>query len=333
MASKRKKFSLAEDISRGLTEVIDTVGRNASSLRYEVISLSRIETDPENPRELLLTEKDLIFGISNDDSQAEKKKAEKKNLESLAETIKQHGIINPIMVYKHDAKYYIIAGERRFLATHIAGKTDIHAKVLDERPNETHLRALQWIENNDRQDLSLYERLRNLKAIAIAYVKQQNEAITARTLCELTGLSVPQAYNYLTVLNGPEEVIESIECSKINSLDKAVLISGVQNSFLREMLTEMASKGKSLKLLKETISKYKLEKQEAVSDTIGRKKTVEYVNLGKIGNTLLVKKMIEIVVQHSEFKKYENMFSDIRWDEHSSVSMAFKKLLSVLENA
>jgi ParB family transcriptional regulator, chromosome partitioning protein len=332
--NKRKKFTIADDINRGITEVINAVNDNVGSFRYEVIALSRIEIDPNNPRELVLTDKDISFGIDGNDAHATRKKREKEDLEGLAHTIKHNGVINPIVVYKHEDKYRIVAGERRFLAAHLAERNDIHARIIDKKPDEIKLRVLQWIENNERKDLSLNERLKNLEVIIEAYNKKHdNDVMAGETLRKLTGLSKPQAHFYLTVLNDTSDLRKNIEEGTVNNLQKAVLIAGITDHSLRERILQACASGNSIKFLKELVAKSKNETKADLKKGLarGRGRTVQHVNLGRTKNIDAIRKIIKIVVSHPNYNKHAERFNKMDSNEYKKISFAFQSLLAVLE--
>ena len=326
----RKIFKVAKDINKGIGEIINAVKNNVGSFRYEVIALSRIEKDPDNPREVLLTEKDIKFGIDVNDSQSSRKIEEKKSLESLAYTIKNRGVINPIVVYKFGEKYRIIAGERRFLAASMVGKDDIHARILDSKPNEVDLKILQWTENNERKDLSLKERLSNLQSILEAYCKTHSgEAASIDLLKKLTGLSNTQAFCYFTVLMGYNDLKEGIENGRINNLEKAALAAGIDDQELRTKVIIAATEGKSLRFLKEMISAER-DKKKIISTGNKKRRAHKYVHLGKTKNAEIIKKIIEIVLSQPNYREHTNKFSNINWNEHKKVALAFQDLLSII---
>lgn len=330
---KRKKFTISEDIDRGITEVINAVTNNVGSFRYEIVALSKIEIDPSNPREMALTSKDLMLGITTEDTQSAQKNKEKEELESLAHTIKQSGIINPVMVYKHNDMYRLVAGERRFLAAHLAGKNDIHARIVDKKPDEMELRLLQWVENNERKGLSLNERIKNLEAIIDAYSKQQNaEPITADLLKKITGLSKTQAHCYLVVIKGHSDLRKNIEKDIINSLDKAVLIAGISDQALRETAMLACVNGITIQNLKEIVEENKkATKKELKKTTIKQSgRIAKFVNLGRTKNTKAIKKIVDTMLSQAVYNKYFDSFKNINWDEYKSVSIAFQNLLDIL---
>ena len=95
-----------------------------------------------------------IFLLDNDTNQPRKKFDEEK-LKELAQSIKVHGIMQPIIVYRSEGRYTIIAGERRFRAAKLAGlsKVPVIVKELEKRE----ILELSLIENIQREDLNPIE--------------------------------------------------------------------------------------------------------------------------------------------------------------------------------
>ena len=81
-------------------------------------------------------------GINPSDPDYAKKKQDWKSLESLAKTIVDDQLINPIFVYRYGNKCRLIAGERRTLASAIAGKKEIIARIASQRPVGTKLKSI-----------------------------------------------------------------------------------------------------------------------------------------------------------------------------------------------
>ena len=182
MIKKRKAFSIGSSLTQGLEETVAAAKNHSGELRIEIIPISKIELDPDNPRKLELSMADVINGLSKDDPSYAQKLQEKKNLETLGKTIKDQGLINPILVYKNGDVYRLIAGERRTLASLTNGEKTIQAKILDGKPEQLKISLLQWIENVERADLSLWERLQNLEKIANSYLGAKNIILEDLTL-------------------------------------------------------------------------------------------------------------------------------------------------------
>jgi ParB family chromosome partitioning protein len=231
--SKKKRFGISAALTRGLTETINVVEHNAGIFRNTILPLTRIELDPDNPRQLSINLFDVKAGIQPDDSCYQRKYEELEKLKELAHTIKASGVINPIVVYKQGEFYRVVAGERRCLASILAGKQEIEARVFNERPRAFELKLIQWVENTAREDLTLNERLENIREIIKAYQLQHHHSeVNATLLKNITGLSLSQSSYYLAALNAPHDVQTEIQHGNIRNLDKAAFIACVTSPVL-----------------------------------------------------------------------------------------------------
>ena len=264
--AKRKSFSINSSLSKSLEETVQAAHDFSGQLFVEVIPVDRLELDPENPRDLHLSFQDIQEGISADDPLADTKKDELLNLQSLSKSIVAQGLINPIVVYKYQDKYRLIAGERRTLASILAGKNQIQARIFEDKPSPLNRVVLQWMENNEREDLTLSERVNNIRSIVKIYSNQHEahaERVTAAELSDLTGMSVSQAAQYRLVLQGTEALLLAIKENKVSNLDKAALI--VKASFQdQDALISLCSQGASLRELKAASHKLFIQKPDKV---------------------------------------------------------------------
>ncbi|MEG1754168.1 MAG: ParB/RepB/Spo0J family partition protein, partial [Christensenella sp.] len=138
-----------------------------------------------------------IFLLDNDTNQPRKKFDEAK-LKELAQSIKTHGIMQPIIVYQADGRYTIIAGERRFRAAKIAGlsKVPVIVRELDKRE----ILELSLIENIQREDLNPIEQAAALAQLMEDYDLKQEE------IAKRVGKSRSAIANLLRLLSLPETV-------------------------------------------------------------------------------------------------------------------------------
>src|SRR5688572_15169960 len=181
--TKKKRFGVSQALTRGLSETIHVVENNAGIFRNVILPLSRIELDPDNPRKLAISLSDVQNGLNKNDEGYDRKFTELEKLQELAHTIESSGVINPIVVYKRGEAYRVVAGERRCLASILAGKNEIDARVFNEKPKEFELKLVQWIENTAREDLSLDERMGNIRDILSAYQgRPDQKEVTATVL-------------------------------------------------------------------------------------------------------------------------------------------------------
>jgi len=333
--TKKKRFGVSQALTRGLSETINVVENNTGMFRNVVLPLSRIELDPENPRKLAITLLDVHNGIQKNDVDYERKLIELEKLRELANTIEASGVINPIVVYKSGESYRVVAGERRSLASILAGKQEVDARVFNEKPKGFELKLVQWIENTAREDLTLDERIGNIRDIMREYQKQHDVShLSATLLKNITGLSLPQASYYMAVLNAPQDLRLAIEHGKISSLDKAAIIAGIDADALRNKALMACIDGCSLKELRQLITKEKhsQKKQAAPQVTSRRGRTITRVNMGFTLNTSVVEIIVASVLTQAEFKKYSDVFSKVSWDHYDQAARAFHKLIEILEH-
>jgi ParB family chromosome partitioning protein len=335
--TKKKRFGVSSALTRGLTETIHVVENNSGIFRHVVLPLSRIELDPDNPRKLAINLADVREGLNKHDPLYTRKVAELERLKELAATIQSSGVINPIVVYKLGELYRVVAGERRCLASILANKHEIDARVFNEKPKGFELKLVQWIENTAREDLTLDERIENVRELLNEYQRQQGSTevmVTASLLRDLTGLSLPQATYYVAVLNAPADLKEAIEKSEIRSLDKAAILAGIQVEPIRKEAIEACIKGCSLKELRQIISQQRdlSKKQKQVSlQTKTLRTSSRRINMGSTGQVAVVKEIVAAILGQSKYQKYTPIFSAIDWDHIKHTTLAFRQLVDILE--
>ena len=169
-------------------------------------------------------------------------------LDELALSIKEHGVIQPIIVRQIvNNKYEIIAGERRYKASTLAGKTTIPSIVRNLDDKETSKQAL--LENIQRQDLTPIEEARTYQTILSL------DNITQEELAKTMGKSQSAISNKLRLLTLPEEVQEALLNSEISERHARSLLT-VQNIEKQKALLQEVIKNKiPVRILDEMIKK------------------------------------------------------------------------------
>ncbi len=334
--AKKKVFQISNALTEGLEETVSAAHNYTGELRVEAISLKRIELDPENPRDLILTFDDLYHGIDKNDKDYNRKTDEKIGLATLANSIHEQGIINPVMVYKFGDKYRLIAGERRTLASIIAGKTEIQAKILDSKPNELKISLLQWMENVERKDLSLHERLYNLQKIMAAYAASNGlelDDVAPSDIGRLLGCSLPHAMNYAAVLVADNQVKELIRHNKIKNLEKAALIATIRSEGIKQAAIDACLSGATLKKLKSFSTQDKVKKivmpQTRMAETRGRQAFA--IKLGSTKKSQVARFIMDSILMNEKATHLKKHFDALNWSDYKSINHAFKQLLKALE--
>lgn len=152
---------------------------------------------------------DIDVGKIDRNPNQPRKKFDQASLQELADSIKAHGVIQPIIVTKNKDRYTIIAGERRFRATMLAGLKTIPTIVRDYDAREISEVAL--LENIQREDLNPIETARAIQALMDVYGCTQEE------LSNRIGKSRPVIANYLRLLTLCPEVIQMVEDGKLSA--------------------------------------------------------------------------------------------------------------------
>jgi ParB family transcriptional regulator, chromosome partitioning protein len=157
----------------------------------------------------------------------------KEPLEELATSIKANGVIQPIVVRPRppgtagDAKYEIIAGERRWQAAKLAGLTDIPTIVRDLSDSQAVVVGL--IENIQREELTAAEEARALKRLSVDF------SLTHQELADSVGRSRAAVTNLIRLLDLPEPVVNMID-SKALSMGHARALLGLETAEAQEQV-------------------------------------------------------------------------------------------------
>ena len=163
---------------------------------YKLLPIHKIEPNPGQPRQ--------------DFDELE--------LEALAESIAQHGIIQPLTVRELDSGYYqIIAGERRWRAARIANLQEVPAVIMEA--DEKKVMELALIENLQRQDLNPVEEALGYQALMADHGLTQEEA-AARV-----GKSRPAVANTLRLLNLSDAVLQKVRSGELSAGHARALLS------------------------------------------------------------------------------------------------------------
>jgi len=317
--STKKRFSISSDLASGIRSSIQSASANHGQLHYDMMAIDMIEPDPNNPRKLSLTRSDIINGLNESDLSNETKIKELEALRELAESIKRVGIKNAIEVYKEGAKYRIVSGERRYLAAILANQNYVPTRI-SQKPDEFNLRYTQWIENINRQDLSLWEKHNNLLSIDEAYQKVNERELDVATLKALLGISDIQAYRYFCLLKAEAEIVNIIRQKKITNLKIIQELVSIKNKSSREKIIE------EIKHTTEDVTS--LTKFKKL--TLKRKKTRDTINLGKIDKNT-ARYLFDYLLSNSKLARHRNVLTHLDWSSSKAISKAFKTIFDSIE--
>ncbi|MCR5653339.1 MAG: ParB/RepB/Spo0J family partition protein [Ruminococcus sp.] len=174
-------------------------------------------------------------------------------LNSLADSIKQHGLIQPILVRPIlGGGYMIVAGERRYRACQIAGISEIPVIIRELTDKETMEIAL--IENLQRENLNPIEEAKGYRALMDDY------GLTQEQVSEVIGKSRPAVANSLRLLNLPDEITVLLEQGKLSSGHARALLSFDNESEMIRVANEIALSDMSVRQIEKIAQNKKKEK-------------------------------------------------------------------------
>jgi ParB family chromosome partitioning protein len=224
------KSRLGKGLDELFTENYFTESDGESSLEVE---LSKVVPNPYQPR----------------------KHFDEVHLKELAESLKTHGVISPILVTIRDAQFVLVAGERRFRAAQIAGFVTIPAIIRDYTDAE--MLEIALLENIQREDLTPMEVAKTYEVMLIEL------GLTQQQLASRVGKSRSQITNMIGLLSLPKDVQTLVNNANL-SMGHARALSKLQD---RALISELARR-----IVKETLS---VRDIETIAQTKAKKTPVK----------------------------------------------------------
>ena len=179
------------------------------------------------------------------------------SIKELATSIKEYGILNPILVRKKENLYEIIAGERRYRAAKSIGLNEV--PVIIKNIDETKLLEIALIENLQRENITPIEEAKTYEKIL------KSTSITEKHLSELVGKSQPFISNKLRLLQLPEEIKNALDNKKISEKHARSLLTINNESEQIRLLNKIINEKLSVRELDNLI---KTEKEKKESDNM-----------------------------------------------------------------
>lgn len=161
------------------------------------------------------------------------------SLQEMANSVRQYGVLQPLIVVKNGGRFMIIAGERRFRACTLAGIKKVPVIVRDFTPQQ--IAEISLIENLHREDLNAIEQAEGIKELIETYGSTQQDA------ADRIGKSRSEVANILRLLDLPEEVKDYIRSGKLSKgHGKALLALGDKDRII-ELAKETIKEGFSVR--------------------------------------------------------------------------------------
>jgi ParB family chromosome partitioning protein len=172
-----------------------------------------------------------------------------KELLELSESIKENGVIQPILVIEKDGVFEIVAGERRYRASKLAGLTKV--PVIVKRATKKDVLVMSIIENVQRSDLNCVEE-------ALAYFQLMNEfELTQEEVAKKIGKERSTIANFLRILKLPKDVIVSLQKDMLSFGHAKILVGINDDEAVKRLANEVIAKSLSVRELEELAKKSK----------------------------------------------------------------------------
>ena len=209
------------------------------------------------------------------------------NLEDLTNSIKERGVIQPIIVRKSNddnSKYEIIAGERRWLAAQRAGLNEVPVVVT----KADDLKSLEFaiVENVQRHDLNPLEEAQGYKRLIDEFSYDQEK------VAKFIGKSRSHIANCLRLLTLPNEVIELIEAQKLTGGHAKILV-GLENAIF--IANKIIEKKFSVRQAENYVKIFKLNKKQKLN--------LKDANISDLENTLTSKIGLNVLIKNNKKNK------------------------------
>jgi ParB family chromosome partitioning protein len=274
---------IKKGLGRGLSSLI---GETQIELKKNQLPISDIVPNKYQPRKIF----------------------EESNMEDLTNSIKERGIIQPIIVRKsqdHNQKYEIIAGERRWLAAQRAGLHNVPV-VITEADD---LKSLEFaiLENIQRQDLNPLEEAKGYKRLIDEFSYDQDK------VSKFMGKSRSYITNSLRLLTLPKEVIKLIEEQKLTAGHAKILV-GLDNAFF--IANKILEKKFSVRQAENFVKQFKNKVKKHI---------YKDANIRDLENSLSQKIGLNVVIKNSPRKEGTITFAYKELDQ-------LNKIISILKS-
>lgn len=200
--------------------------------------------------------KEIDIGLIDRNPDQPRKIFDDSALSELSESIKNYGVIQPIIVKKVNDRYVIIAGERRWRASRLAGLKTIPCIIKEYTEQE--ISEIAIIENLQREDLNPIESAKAIKNLINQYNLTQDE------VADKIGKSRPAVANTLRLLSLPETIIALVESNKLTAGHARALLAIEDTAKQKEIALLIIQNGLTVRDVENIIKHLNKPKQEVV---------------------------------------------------------------------
>jgi len=274
---------IKKGLGRGLSSLI---GETNTEININKLSISELISNKFQPRKIF----------------------DEDNLQDLTNSIKERGIIQPIIVRKSSddsSKYEIIAGERRWLAAQKAGLHEVPVVIT----SADDLRSLEFaiVENVQRNDLNAIEEARGYQRLIDEFSYDQEK------VAKFIGKSRSHIANCLRLLGLPEVVLKLIETKKLSPGHAKIIVGLVNAEFVANKIVE---KNFSVRQAENFVKIFKIKNQLFKKPKDSNLKELESSIIEKIGLNVLIKNKNNntgsLVIEYKDLEQLNRLIEVIK---------------------
>ena len=246
ICKKRDGYDMkAKGLGTGLSALLGEAANYTTPTDFEYLPLQRLEPRQDQPRTLF----------------------EQGKIDELADSIREHGVLSPLMVRSIDGGLYqIIAGERRWRAARAAGLTEVPVRIVvadDKRALE-----LAMVENLQREDLSPIEEARGYRAMMEEFNMTQEE------VAQRVSRSRPSVANALRLLTLPAELMELVLRGELTAGSARALLALKSDDVMRSAARTVVNNDMSVREVEAFVRKLDRDKTKRAKQ---RSTEVDYI--------------------------------------------------------
>ncbi len=280
---------MKKGLGKGLGALLDSENILSGASAVSELKINDVEPNTDQPR----------------------KSFDQEKLQSLAESIRQHGIVQPIIVKKNDNGYSIVAGERRWRAAKIAGLKTIPAIIKDISTRE--IMEVALIENIQREDLNPIEE-------AEAYQRLMSEhGLTQELLSKLVGKSRAAIANSVRLLSLSDNIKKMLAEDIITPGHARTLITIPDQKMQYDMANVIVEKNLSVR-----------ETEKFVNDRINNKENKKRKYSGKDENILDMEEKLKSILGTKVNLQHQNNKGKIIIEYYSNEE--FDRIVELISN-
>lgn len=242
----------ARGLGRGLASLIpdDALtgdGGRAPERDLRTVPLDEIVPNPHQPRAVFSTEE----------------------LQSLADSIRAYGILNPLVVRRHEGRYVLIAGERRLRASALAGLTEVPV-LLREAAEPSLQLELALVENLQREDLDPIEAARGFQRLIEEFGHTQDQ------VAQRVGKDRATVANAVRLLKLPDFVLQSVREGKVSAGHARALLPLVDPEEIRRVLARVIAQELPVRATERLVASMVRVQPTLTADRKQRERTFDY---------------------------------------------------------